>query len=428
MTNISFLTFLLCLLQPFCLCAEITIEECVRKAEANYPLIKKYKLLKTTRDIELSEINRSWLPRTEVYGQITAQNTVPSFPELLTDILQQMGGDMRGIGKIQYKVGLDISQPVWDGGTSHARREVTRAREAVQQSALDVELYMIRQRVENIYFAILLTEEQIARNNVTYNLLLNNLERLRSMLRNGTAMQSDVDMIEAQAIMVSQGITQARSAVKGYKNVLEIFIGESIGNESLVLPVADIPLTTESDRPELRLFERRLAADKAVCSLYDTSIMPKVGLFAQAFYGYPGFDYFKSMTNRNLSFNIMAGVKLSWNISSFYTKETNARRTAAEAAEINTDREVFLFNSGIQASAQIETIKGLHEIMKDDAKIILLRTNVRRAAESQLQNGIIDTTALLAKISDENTAQLTGALHRIQLQQEIYKLKYTLNR
>lgn len=426
--NISFLTVLFCLLTPLCLHGEITIEECVRKAEANYPLIRKYELLKATRDIELSEINRSWLPRAGVYGQITVQNNVPSFPELLTDVLQQMGGNIRGTGKIQYKAGIDISQPVWDGGTSRARREVTRAREAVQQSALDVELYTVRQRVENIYFAILLTEEQIARNSITYNLLLSNLERLHSMLRNGTAMKSDVDMVEAQAIMVNQGITQARSAVRGYRNVLEIFIGENIGNESLVLPVADIPPTNESDRPEMRLFEKRLAANAAAGSLHNTYLMPEIGLFAQAFYGYPSFNYFKSMMNRKLSFNIMAGVKVSWNISSLYTKQTNARRVAAEAEEINTDREVFFFNSDIQSASQIETINGLHDIMKDDAKIISLRANVRRAAESQLQNGIIDTTALLAKISDENTAELTAALHRIQLQQEIYKLKYTLNR
>ena len=156
--------------------------------------------------------------------------------------------------------------------------------------------------------------------------------------------------------------------------------------------------------------------------------MPKIGLFAQAYYGYPGFDYFRSMINRELSFNIMAGIKVSWNIDSFYTRGNTSRKTALKADEIEVARDLFLFNTRMKSASQMAAIEGLRKVMADDSRIVALRANVRKAAESQLDNGVIDTTALLSKISDENMARLTARFHEIQLLQEIYKLKYTLDR
>ena len=393
-----FAILLFTVISTICCHAEITMSQCVDKALANYPLIKKYDLIASTCNIELSDINKSWLPRISTYAQGTVQNVVPSFPKTLSGVLDQMGQPMEGLSKFQYKVGVDVSQTIWDGGVSKAQREMKRATAETQKDALDVELYAVRQRVENLYFAILLTQEQIEQNNNTATLIRSNLEKLRSMFANGTAMQSDVNMVEAQLLGLEQNIIEAWSALKGYRRVLELFIGEDLNGEKLVRPDVAFPSETESNRPELRLFESRLAATKVTQRLSDTSLMPKIGLFAQAYYGYPGFDYFKSMLNRNLSFNILA------------------------------EKDTFLFNSDMQTASQKETIDGLREVMANDARIISLRTSVREAAESQLRNGVIDTTALLTKITDENLAKLTVQFHEIQLLQEITNLKYTLNR
>lgn len=407
--------------------AVTTIDECVALATENYPLVRKHDLLSATCAVELSDINRGWLPRIGVYGQGTAQNAVPSFPEALSGIMEQMGYGPRGLGKLQYQAGIDISQTIWDGGTSRARHEAERARNEVQQRSLDVELYAVRQRVEDLYFAILLTEEQIAQSLNTIALLESNLGRLRSMLANGTATQSDVDMVEAQALQTSQNITRARSAVSGYRRVLGLFTGKDLDDENLVVPSADIPLATTSARPEIELFRSREASSRATERLGDTSLMPKISLFGKAYYGYPGYDYFKSMMNRDLSLNLMAGVKVSWQIDSFYTRANTRRRTMIADMETDADRETFLFNSRMQTASINETIDGLREVIRNDARISELRANVRKAAESQLANGIIDTTALLSKITDENNALLTARLHEIQLIQEIYRLKYNLN-
>ena len=248
------------------------------------------------------------------------------------------------------------------------------------------------------------------------------------MLQNGTAMQTDLDMVEAQALVLNQNITQARSAVKGYLATMTLFTGIDIEGEKLAMPSAEFPLYTEPNRPELELYSRRQEANNAANRLADTALMPKIGLFAQGYYGYPGFDYFSSMLNRDLSINLLAGIKISWSIDSFYTKKNTSRKTALSNDNIASDRETFLFNTKIQAATQTEAINGLREIIQDDARIVNLRTNVRKAAESQLTNGVIDATTLLTKISDESIAILSAKFHEIQLLQEIYKLKYTLDR
>ncbi|MDE5901304.1 MAG: TolC family protein, partial [Muribaculaceae bacterium] len=249
---------LLCMFSPGLKAEVITIEQCVEKAMENYPLVRKYDLLASTCDIALSDINKGWLPRINTSAQATAQNVVPSFPEALSGMLSQMGQSFEGLGKFQYKIGIDLSQNVWDGGASQAQRQVQKADMKVQQDAMDVELYQVRQRVENLFFAILLSEEQIKLNQNTVSLLRSNLDKLQSMLQNGTATQSDVDMLHAQVLVIEQNIVMAQSSADGYRKVLEIFIGASLNDCELGKPSMSLPESSDSNRPELNLFEGKL--------------------------------------------------------------------------------------------------------------------------------------------------------------------------
>lgn len=408
--------------------AQITLQYCLEKADENYPMIKRYELIEKTKSLNLSDINKGWLPRVGIYGQTTLQNIVPSFPEPLENVLTQMGHEMKGLGHLQYKVGIDINQPIWDGGMSKAQRSVERATTAEAKASLSVQIYTMHERVMDIFFGILLMDEQIAQTNNTIELLNANLSRMKSMLTNGVAMQSDVDMLEAQILTMTQHLSEAQSARKGYRDMLEIYIAESLDGKKLVKPTADMPSEYNTLRPELEMFDAKIRLNNAKSATIGASVMPRIGFFAQAYYGYPGFNYFESMINRDLSFNALAGIKLSWNIDAFYTKKSAHSKLITASEVIENDRQVFLFNNRLQAKSQTDAIDGLRKVMTDDERIVALRQNVRHAAESQLQNGVIDATSLLTKITDENQARLTACYHEIQLLQKIYQLKYTLNR
>lgn len=410
------------------LSAQVTLEECVTLAQDNYPLIQKYDLLKQTKEVNLSDINKSWLPQINVYGQGTVQNETPSFPESLAGIISQTGTNISGLNEWQYKVGADISQNIWDGGTSKTKRKIEHAEDAERQAAMDVQLYAIRERVEDLYFGILLMDEQIEQTRNMQALLQSNLDKLRSMQKNGTAMQSDVDMVEAQYLSTNQQLIQAESASGSYRKVLELFTGKSLAGQELLKPDASIPQDLKPDRPELRQFEAQLLANEAKNASITASTMPKIGLFAQAYFGYPGFDYFESMMNRDPSFNILAGVKVSWNIGAFYHKKNDKRKLRLASDNIIVERDIFLFNTNLKTRSQLDRIDELKAVMKENDRIVQLRENVRKAAESQLDNGIIDATALLTKLTDEKQARLNASYHEIQLLQNIYQLKYTLNK
>ena len=410
------------------LSAQVTLEECVKFAQDNYPLIRKYNLLNQTKEVNLSDINKSWLPQINVYGQVTVQNEAPSFPEALAGIISQTGMSISGLNEWQYKIGADVNQNIWDGGVSKTGRNIVRAEDAERQAALDVQLYAIRKRVEDLYFGILLIEEQAEQTRNMQTLLQSNLDKLQTMFENGTAMQSDVDMVEAQYLTTSQQLIQAKSTAKSYRKVLEIFSGISLVGQELVKPDATIPQDLLPARPELRHFEAQLQANEARNASITASTMPKIGLFAQVYYGYPGFDYFESMMNRDLSFNILAGVKVSWNIGAFYTKKNNRRKLRLSSDNIAVERDVFLFNTNMQTRSQLDHIDELKAVMEKNDRIVELRTNVRKAAESQLDNGVINATDLLTKLTDEKQARLNASYQEIQLIKSIYQLKYTLNK
>lgn len=408
--------------------ADVTLAQCFADARENYPTIRKFELLDATRDIELADINKGWLPRLSLSAQGTLQNVVPAYPEALSGVMHQMGTEVKGLSKFQYKLGLDVNQTIWDGGASKAQRELTRRKTETQRASLEVDMYSIRQRVQSLYFGILLIEEQIAQTEAAEKVYDANLVRLRSMVKNGVAMQSDADMVEAQLLGLRQQLSQARSAAKGYREVLGIFTGRDLAKEKLVLPAAEMPSQFTPERPELALLDARQALNDAQRALTDVSLMPKIGFFAQAYYGYPGFDYFKAMMERDPTFNALGGIRISWNIDSFYTKRSSLRKIDIANRETAADRETFLFNTRLQTAQQQEEIEGIRAVMAEDARIVKLRRNVREAAESQLKNGVIDATALTVKINDETQAQLASAYHSIQYIQTIYNLKNTLNR
>lgn len=334
---------------------------------------------------------------------------------------------MPGMRKDQYKVGIDLNQTIWDGGKSAADRTVARNEARRDEMSNDVELYALEERIEILFFGILLTESQIRQNALTETLLRSNADKLQSMLRNGTAMQSDVDAIEAELLTVRQRTISLQSSAGAYRRMLGMFIGEQV--DSLILPGTEMPLLTDGcDRPELRLFAAEQATVEARKKLIRSSLMPRIGLFAQAFYGYPGFDYFRSMTSRDWSFNAMAGIKLSWNIDSFYSRKNSLAQLDNAESRINVAKDLFLFNNRLNAIEQDEEIQRLLKTMEDDERIVRLRTSVRQAAESRLTNGVIDTTGLLSKITDEANASANADYHRIQLVKAIYRLRHTINK
>ena len=207
-----------------------------------------------------------------------------------------------------------------------------------------------------------------------------------------------------------------------------MFIGRPLGGEPLARPDVTEPHTFEPARPELALFDA--SADKLAAQerLVKSATRPRFGLFAQGYYGYPGMDYFQSMMSSDWSWNALVGVKMSWNFGAYYTKKNSLNKLRTAQAQVEVQRDIFLFNTRLQTTEENGDIARLRKALADDDRIVALRRSVREAAESKLRNGVIDTNDLLQKITDEATAATARSAREIELLKSIYELKHTLNR
>ena len=206
--------------------------------------------------------------------------------------------------------------------------------------------------------------------------------------------------------------------------MLSVFCGMEITNP--VKPKA-VSLTQGNNRPELRLIDAQIRLVDAQEKALNSALMPRFGVFAQGFYGYPGYNVFEDMMHRQWSLNGMIGARLSWNIGALYTRKNDKAKLDVQRSMFNVQRDVFLFNNNLEKIQQSESIDRYRRLMADDEEIITLRSQVRKAAESKLRHGIIDVNDLLREINAENAARVQQSIHEIEMLKEMYELKYTVN-
>ena len=404
-----------------------TLEECCRLAREHYPEIRQYDLIAETEQYNISNAARAWIPQVVLSGQATYQSVTPTYPEAFNQMIAANGLDMSGVRKDQYKVVIDVSQNIWDGGQSKANREIAEAEAAVECSRVDVSLYDLQSRIQNLYFGILLLDERVAQTETLIEVLAANLNRMCTYYKNGVAMQSDIDAVEAELLTARQTLSQVEASRTSYRRMLEVFIGQPLTDKTLTRPAMVEVASRTSARPELTMFEAQSNILSAQRNAITASVMPRFSDFAQGYYGYPGLDMFKSMVSAEWTLNAIVGVRMSWNIGAFYTKKNNLNKLDVAERQISVQRDIFLFNTQMQTTQDDGEIARLRSALEDDNRIVELRRSVRMAAESQLKNGVIDATDLLRKISDETAAALARSTHEIELLQSIYRLKTTLN-
>ncbi len=401
-----------------------TLDECQRAAEQNYPLIRQYDLIATTTAMTVKNIGKGWLPQIAASAQATYHSDVAAWPESMYGMFEKMGLDVKGLKKDQYRVGLDLQQTIFDGGAISSQKYIAREQGNVRSAQNEVNMYNVRKRVNDMYFALLLFDEQITLNDYVQELLMSSERQLTSMVKMGTAATSDLDNVKAERLNAMQQNESMKSQRNTLRQMLSIFCG--IEMNSPVKPNA-VEVNYVQNRPELRLFNAQKRLADAQEKALNSQLMPKLGLFAQGYYGYPGLNMFDDMMRHEWSLNGIAGIKLSWNIGALYTRSADKTKLRMQRDMADNAREVFLFNNDMEQMQQNADIIRYREMMKRDDEIITLRGNVRKTAESKLGHGIIDVTGLIREINNENAAKVQKAIHEIDMLREIYNLKFSVN-
>lgn len=401
-----------------------TLSECQQAAQQNYPLIERFDLIGKTTAYTLDNIQKGWLPQVSATAQATLQSDVASWPDNMKPMLLQMGVDFRGLKRDQYRIGVDVSQTVYDGGSIKNQKEMARLQGKVEAAENEVNLYAVRKRVNELYFSLLLIDSRISLNKDLQEVFIANERKLASMLKEGTAAESDFNSVKAERLNVEQQTTNLTAQRNTLKMLLSALCGIEV--EKPIMP-DETDISDRNNRPELRLIDTQLMLADAKEKMLDSQLLPRLSVFASGFYGYPGYNMFDDMMNRRWSLNGMIGTRLTWNIGALYTRKNDKAKIRLQREEAENLRSVFLFNNNIDRLQQSENIKRYKTLMESDMEIINLRSSVRRAAESKLSHGIIDVNDLVKEINNENAARLQLSIHKIEMLKEMYDLNFTTN-
>lgn len=409
-----------------------TLAECQQAAERNYPLIGQYNLVERTTELTLANIQKGWLPQLAGSAQATLQSDVATWPEQMQQIYQQMGVQLKGLRRDQYRMGIDVNQPIYDGGAISSQKAIAREQGNLQVAQTEATMYSVRRRVNEMYFAVLMLDEQIRLNTDLQQLLEGSERKLESMVRGGTASRSDWQNVKAERLKAVQQAANLDAQRRTLLTVLSAFCGIEVKAVSKPETPQSTAEAAGADggalRPEMRVFDARCRLADAQERALDAALKPRLGVFAQGYYGYPGYNMFEDMLAHKWSMNGMIGARLTWNIGALYTRRNDKARIQLQRDLVETDRQTFLFNNRLEQIQQNENIDRYRRLMTNDEEIIQLRADVRKAAESKLAHGIIDANDLVREINQENAARVQRSVHEIEMLKEMYDLKYTTNK
>lgn len=383
----------------------ITIESCRQWARENYPLIRQHELIRQAEQFNLENAGKGYLPQVGVNVQATLQSEVTRFALVLP------GVDLPELSKDQYQAAVEINQHIWDGGVIRSGKQVVKARADADIEQLESDLYTLKDRVNQLYFGVLLQNELLKQNVILQEELGINLKKIDVLIKNGVANRSDQESMMVELLDARQKAMELEAGRMAYCRMLGSLTGKVVNEHTrLQIPVAGDTLLSVINRPELNFFAAQKRFFENQSAQVKAGTMPRIGFFLQGGYGRPGLNM---LEDRFKAFAI-GGFRLSWNLGSFYTLNNDRRKIENSWQGVDVQRETFLFNTELQLLQQNTEIHKMEGLIQSDAEIVRLRSNIKQAAEVKLENGVISVTDLIREINAEDRARQTGAIHRMQ--------------
>lgn len=386
------------------------IDSCYSFALRNYPLIRQYELIEKSKDYTLSNAGKAWLPQvslTAIGGYVFGE--LPKF------------GTTENSSNFKF-IGLgQVNQAIWDGGVTKTEKKIINAQSETDKANVAVALNDLKSRVNQLYFGILLVDEQLKQLNIQDSILINNVNRIKQLKDNGLAYKTDLDEIKVERLKLNQQRVEFNYTRNGYVIMLSLLIGLKI-TELTILQKPQ--LSTELSvmqiiRPELSLYKSQRGLVDAQADMQHASLMPKVGLLGAAVLITPGINFGSS----KLSTIGVAGLSASWNIAELYKNSNEKQLTQLSLHKIDVQEETFLFNTNLQLTQTSANIEKQKEVLSEDEEIVDLRKTIREGYQVKYDTGVSPLFDFLNATQKEAEAQALKALHEMQLIMTLYDYK-----
>lgn len=391
----------------------ITLKECFTEAEKNYPLLIQQDLWQQSYAETNALLNKSWQPQVDFNAQATYQSEVTQvslpIPNLKIPILD----------KDQYKATLDVRQLIWDGGAIGKEKKVKQLENNIEQQKVTIDLFKLKERIAQIYFRILLTDESITLTNMAIDDLNTRLKTIESGVKNGIILQSNADRLKVEILRQRQRITELHTDRNTNINALNSLLGTTYSNGvALILPHISIAPNTVQLRPEMQLFDLQQQQFSAKIKTITTKNMPRLSAFAQGGYGRPGLNMF----DPDFQFFYIAGLRLNWSLWNTSNGGNEKKMYSIAGQIVNKQKDIFIRNTNMQLQIQQGEITKAETLLNTDDEIITLQTSIKKSANTQFENGTISANDYLNELNAETMSKMNKKFHEIQL--AMAKLNY----
>lgn len=386
---------------------KLSLEQCYALAEKNYPLAKQNDLLLKQNALDLEIINIEKLPKLDFLAQASYQSDVTSLP------ISIPGTTVEAPNKDQYKATVSLNQLIYDGGFINASLAEKAASLKTQQKQVEVNLYRLKEQVNQFYFSILLLQEKRELLFAKKNQLETTLNEVKAGIKYGVLLPNSDSVLEAELLKIAQQLMEVDLNKTSLTETLSMLIGIPVSpNIKLENPEINTKLNSEIERPELELFQLQKEKIEASEQLIDKKNSPKLSGFATGGYGNPGLN----MLDNSFQTYYIAGVKLNWNVFDWNSTKKQRQSLQVNKEIIDSEQEVFELNTAMEMTQQQSEINKISAFIASDEEIIALRKKILDTSRSQLKNGVITSSAYVTELTNLFEAENNLSTHQIQLQ------------
>ncbi len=384
----------------------LSLEKCYALAEVNYPKSKQSDLVKEQSDLNTEIIKTKKYPKIDFDAQATYQSDVIHFPTENPGLLIELPN------KDQYKATLTLNQLIYGGGTIDAAIAEENAKSITQLQKVNVELYQLKPRINQIYFSLLLTQEKKEILLAKQKQVEEKLKEIKAGIKYGAVLPTSDAILEAELLKLQQQLTDIESTKQNLIQTLEKYIGSPVlDTSSFTYPENTIDLSKSLNRPEMELFNLQKTQIDNTSSMLQKNRLPKVYGFAQGGYGNPGLN----MLDNSFQAFYYVGLKLNWNVFDWNKTKKQTQALELNKQIIESEKEEFKLQTNIQLEQQAIEVAKYNEFINSDQTIIHLQKHILKTAESQLKNGVITSSDYMDQLTDLYEAEINLKTHQIQL-------------
>lgn len=395
----------------------VTIDQCQQWAVAQTSANVQKELNEQILQTSLHNASSHLYPKLSINGRFSYQSEVPA---MLNDILLQPPfEETPAVARMQYHIGLDLEQSLFDGAQSFYGRKYARLQNDAEIYKIDLSINEIKSNVISLYLNLLIVEKQMEIIENVQSTFDDQINQLKVLLKEGVIPQNTLSQLELEALKMQQNHNELVSRRESIISSLSILTGHDLSHAEFEVPtVRETSAAEPSQRLEFAIFENQSKQMDFQRKLHLSNSLPKISLFATGGYGRPDYQFYFNRPD----WYYMAGVNLRIPLIDWARTTGVGKVIDIQKSILKSQEEDFKKSNQIAIQDKLNEINRIEKLLVLDKAITEKYRSLTRTYSSQLVNGTITANDYIRQHNEEMQSLMNQELHNIQLLKAKYEL------